>query len=98
VDAMDFLADSHNMEEDILDEDAFGWALEAVGEALYEEIDEEKDPEWHEQLMVDRFVVGLTVKELAEKHGIDRNKATVALGRIRKAVTRHKADFDSFRS
>jgi hypothetical protein len=97
VDTMDFLADTHNMEEEILDEDAFGWALEAVGEAIHKEIDADKDPEWHEQLMVDRFVVGLTVKELAEKHGIDRNKATVALGRIRKAVIRHKADFDSFR-
>jgi len=97
VEVMDFLADEHNMEDEVLDENAFNWALESIADVLNEEIDAEKDPAWHTELMVDRFVVGMTVKELAEKHGIDRNKATVALGRIRKAVLRHKSDFDNLR-
>jgi hypothetical protein len=90
AETMDFLADETDVEAEVLDVDAFHEALKAVGAALQAEISADKDWEWHAQLVRDRFIDGMTVKEIAEKYDIDRNKATVALGRIRKAVGRHR--------
>lgn len=95
VETMDYLADETDVEAEVLDEDAFHEALKAVGAALQAEISEDKDPDFHTQLVRDRFIDGLTVKEIAEKYGIDRNKATVALGRIRKAVARHREELEA---
>jgi DNA-directed RNA polymerase specialized sigma24 family protein len=90
----EFLVGSDNVEAEVLDEDAFHEALKAVGAALEAEISHEKDPDLHMELMKDRFILGMTVKEIAEKYGMDRNKATVALGRIRKAVARHRDELE----
>ena len=94
ADTMAFLSDDTDVEAEVLDEDAFHEALKAVGAALQQEIGDDKDWEWHAQLVQDRFIDGMTVKEIAEKHGIDRNKATVALGRIKKAVGRHREELE----
>jgi hypothetical protein len=75
--------------------DTFNKALEAVGAALHAEIPEGKDPGFHAQLLYERFVEGLTVNEIAAKHHMDHNQATVALGRIRKAVTRHRVELEA---
>jgi RNA polymerase sigma factor (sigma-70 family) len=93
-DDFEFEEGTHDMEAEVLDKDAFHEALKAVGGALKSEISAEKDPDLHMKMLKDRFLMGMTVKEIAEKYGMDRNKATVALGRIRKAVARHRAELE----
>lgn len=94
ADPMSFVVADDDVEADVLDEDAFNEALKAVGAALEAEIKADKDPDFHMELLRDRYILGLTVKEITEKYGMDRNKATVALGRIRKAVARHRDEIE----
>ena len=73
--------------ETVADSDALEFLLEQVGKILMEEISEEFDPEFHRQLLHDRFLKEMTVREIADAHGLnfatEENRIKIALSRVR---------------
>ena len=94
ADPMSFVVADDDVEAEVLDEDAFNEALKAVGAALEAEISEEADPDLHMDVLKDRFILGMTVREIAEKHDVHRNVMTVAMSRIRRAVAAHRDEIE----
>jgi DNA-directed RNA polymerase specialized sigma24 family protein len=94
VDTMDFLADPRTTEMEVNDMDAMENVLELLSQIIQQDISEKHDPDWHQQLMVDRFIHQMSIREIAEAHGLDydtdRNKITLALARVRKAMSRRR--------
>jgi hypothetical protein len=88
--------------EAVADPDAFEFCLDQIGKTIMDEIAEENDPEFHIQLMHDRFVKELTVREIAEAHGLDfateENRIKIALSRVRDVMlqAREHGHFDEF--
>ena len=91
-DLVDNLADDTNVEDQVVGSDAFEHALDRVSKLVLAEIEEEDDPEWHQRLIHDRFVREMTLREIAEEHGLsyehDRNRITLALSRVRDIMLR----------
>jgi len=102
TDMIESIADGIDLENEVLNSDAFEHVLERVSEILLDEIDEEQDPEWHRQLVHDKFVREMTLREIAEEHGLsyehDRNKITAALNRVRDVMlrARDEGELDEF--
>jgi hypothetical protein len=94
-DTVECLMDEHEtaaVEETVADKDAFEYALERLSEIIHDEIAVEHDPDWHEQLVKDRFVKEMSVREIAAAHGLsyedDQNRIKVALNRVRDVMLR----------
>jgi hypothetical protein len=94
------LRDDHAMadvEGTVMNENSFQDVLSRVSEIIHDEIDPTLDPEFHQQLMVERFVKEMTIREIAEAHGIDdERQVTVSLNRVRDVMlrAREEGDFD----
>jgi DNA-directed RNA polymerase specialized sigma24 family protein len=92
ADPMEFLASHFTVEEEVNNADAMEKILDLLSNIIRSEISGKHNPEWHEQLMIDKFIHGMSIREIAETHGMnyesDRNKIMLALDRVRKAVTR----------
>jgi hypothetical protein len=88
----------------VADPEAFEFCLDQIGKIIMDEIAEEFDPEFHRQLVHDRFVKEMTVREIAEAHGLnfatEENRIKVALSRVRDVMlqAREEGDFDEFLS
>lgn len=82
--------------------DAFEFCLDQVSKILMEEISEDLDPEFHCQLVHDHFVKEMTVREIADTHGLDfateEPRIKIALGRVRDVMLRARETgvFDEF--
>ena len=88
-DPIESLMDTHAtsmVEEAILGADAVGHVLQNVSQILAAEISDEFDPAFHQQLVEDRFVKEMSIREIAEAHGLDfvknESKIKIALMRI----------------
>jgi len=104
-DTTEALQDTHStalVEETIANNEAMEVCLDQIGSILMAEISDELDPEFHRQLMHDRFVRGLTVREIAEEHGLDfnseENRIKIALSRVRDVMLQKRDEgvFDDF--
>jgi hypothetical protein len=102
-DTIDNLADDHpsaSVEETVLNSDAFDHVLGRLAEILHQEIDGEQDVAFHEQLVHDRYVKEMSLREIAEAHGLSDNedKVNIALNRVRALMLRAREDgeFDEF--
>jgi len=99
-DPIDNLRDDHafaDVETTIMNENSFQDVLGRVAEIIRDEIDPDLDPEFHHELMVERFVKEMTVREIAEAHGLtDEREVTVSLNRVRDVMlrAREEGDFD----
>lgn len=89
-DPIESVMDTHQsalVEETVSNTDAFEHVLNLVSEILADEIDEEADPAFHQQLVHDHFVKEMTVQEIAVAHGLDldtdEDRIQMALVRIR---------------
>ena len=105
ADHIERVMDQHEtatVEETVAGNQAFEVCLERVSEILHEEIAEEHDPDWHEQLVRDRFVKEMSVREIAAAHGLsfddDQNRIKVALNRVRDVMlrAREEGELDEF--
>lgn len=105
ADAIERVMDQHEtatVEDTVAGNEAFEICLERVSEILHEEIAEEHDPDWHEQLVRDRFVKEMSVREIAAAHGLsfeeDQNRIKVALNRVRDVMlrAREEGELDEF--
>ena len=116
---IEFVTDPHDLESEILDhrimeraqegsfepdKNRMGTVLDLISEAIYEGIEEDKDPAWHERIAIERYVLEMSVKEIAIARGLDyqkdRNKITLALSRVRKVMeaAREQGAFDEYLS
>lgn len=104
-DSTEAIQDTHEtalVEESVANEDAMEHCLLQISNILADEISDELDPDFHRQLVVDRFVKGLTVREIAEEHGLDfaneENRIKVALSRVRDVMLQKRDEgiFDEF--
>jgi hypothetical protein len=97
-DPIDNLRDDHalaDVEGTVMNEDAFSDVLGRVAAIIRDEIDADLDPAFHEQLMVERFVKEMTLREIAEAHGLDdEREVVVPLNRVRDAMLRARDDGD----
>jgi len=99
-DRIDNLRDDHvtaDVEGSVMNENALKDVLDRVSEIIQEEIDPTLDPEFHQQLMVERFVKEMTIREIAEAHGLDdESEIAVSLNRVRDVMlrAREEGDFD----
>jgi hypothetical protein len=98
-DQIECLMDEHEtaaVEETVAGADALEACLERLSEIIHDEIAEEHNPDWHEQLVRDRFVKEMSVREIAAAHGLsfddDQNKIKVALNRVRDVMLRARED------
>jgi len=89
-DTAEAIQDTHDFAQvydTVADADAFEHCLDRVSRIIMEEIAEDLDPEFHCQLVHDRFVKDLTVREIAEAHDLDfsteENRIKTALSRVR---------------
>jgi len=94
-DVMGQVADPHNFERDFLDEDAVTKTFEDLEDLLAEDLSEDKNIDWHVELLRDRWLLRMTVPEMAQKHGADRNHIVVALTRIRRAIGNHRPELEA---
>jgi DNA-directed RNA polymerase specialized sigma24 family protein len=103
TDSIQYLMDTHSsasVEETVGNQEAFKFCLERVSEILHEEISQEHDPDWHEQLVHDRFIKEMSVREIADAHGLsfekDQNRIKTALLRVRDVMrrAREEGEFD----
>jgi DNA-directed RNA polymerase specialized sigma24 family protein len=95
------LADEFSFEDEFADSNAFDHVLSRLSEIIHEELDDEMDPAWHEQVMLDRFVRDMTVREIAEAHGMSddqRNRVSRAIDKVRDVMqkARDVGEFDEF--
>jgi len=104
-DPIESLQDTHTIsqvEDMVIGEEALGQVLDQVSEILAEEISDELDPAFHQQLVHDRFVKEMTIHEIAEAHGLNFNKnesrIKLALSRIREVMlsARDEGRLDEF--
>jgi hypothetical protein len=99
-DRIDNLRDDHSfadVEGTVMHENAFADVLDRVSEILHDEIDQHLDPEFHRQLMFERYVKEMTIREIAEAHGLrDEREVTISLNRVRDVMrrARDEGDFD----
>lgn len=90
------------VEQTFADTNAFNVCLDQVSQIIMAEVSQEYDPEFHCQLVHDRFVKEMTVREIAEAHGLDfgehENRIKVALSRVRDLMLQARDDgaFDEF--
>lgn len=96
-DVIDNLADDHALamvEQTILDGDALDHVMGRVAEILHEELDASHDPRFHEQLVHDRFIKEMSLREIAEAHGLTdaEDRVNVALNRVRDVMLRARDD------
>jgi len=106
-DTIECLMDEHEtakVEDTVADQESLEHCLQLVSEIIHDEIDEEHDPAWHQQLVHDRFIKQMSIREIAEEHGLsfenDQNRIKVAFNRIRDVMLRARelGDFDEFLS
>lgn len=95
------LADETSMEDSFADSEAFSQVLGRLSQILHDELDDDMDPEWHEQIMLDRFVRDMTVREIAEAHGMsedERGRVSRAIDKVRDVMqkARDVGEFDEF--
>lgn len=104
-DSTEAIQDFHEtalVEETVANNNAMEVCLDQIGAILASEISDDLDPEFHQRLVFDRFVKGLTVREIAEEHGLDfdteENRIKVALSRVRDVMLskRDEGVFDEF--
>lgn len=104
-DPIESLADTHEsalVEEAVMDSDAFGHVLDQVTAILAREIMAEHDPGFHQQLVHDHFVREMSIREIAQEHGLDpakdEEKIKIALTRIRDVMigAREDGQLDEF--
>lgn len=104
-DSTEAIQDTHEfalVEETVANNNAMEVCLDQLGTILMAEISDHLDPEFHRQVMHDRFVRGLTVREIAEEHGLDfnseKNRIKVALSRVRDVMIQKRDEgvFDDF--
>ena len=92
---IDHLVDESNLERDLANSDAFNFVLNRLSSAIHEEIGEGQNAMWYVDLMTDRFVNEMSVREIAEARGIpenQRSEITKALDRIRDIASKQRAD------
>ena len=95
-----YILDTHDFEEEVVAEQAIELIVNRMSSVITANISPEKDPEWHRGVAIDRFVLEMSVKEIAASRGLnyetDRNKITLALNRVRKAMegARDAGDLD----
>lgn len=86
----DFIVDTQDFESEVVGEEAIQLIVQRMSAVIDETISPEKDPEWHRQVAYDRFVLEMSVKEIAAARGLNydthRNKITLALNRVRRAM------------
>jgi hypothetical protein len=92
-DTMDNLRDlsgSGDVEGTVINEDSFDAVLDRMSDLLAEELDEGLDPDMHRRLAVDHYVKEMTIREIAEAHGLknDPRKISAALDRVRNVMIR----------
>jgi DNA-directed RNA polymerase specialized sigma24 family protein len=104
-DSTEAIQDTHmtaQVEDAVANADAMEHVIDRISGVLMAEISDEFDPDFHRELMVDRFVRQLTVREIAEKHGLnfgtEENRIKVALSRVRDVMlqARDEGTFDEF--
>jgi len=104
-DPTEAIQDEHitaQVESSVADEDSLEFCLDQVSKIIMEEVSEEHDPAFHCQLVYDRFVRELTVREIAEHHGLDfdenESRIKVALSRVRDVMlqAREQGFLDEF--
>lgn len=104
-DPIEALQDTHPtslVHEALADSDAFEQCLNQVSGLLLSEISKDHDPEFHRQVMHDRFVKEMTVREIAESQGLNfttnEGRIKVAITRVREVMlqARDKGNFDDF--
>lgn len=98
---IDNLVDQHpsaNVEDLVLDGQSLDHLLETVAKVLHEELDASQDPNFHEQLIRDRFLKEMSVNEIADSLNDDEDAVNVALNRVRDVMlqARDKGLFDEF--
>lgn len=104
-DPIESVMDTHEsalVEDAVSNSDAFEHVLSLVSEIIADQIEEEADPEFHQQLVHDHFVKEMTVQEIAEAHGLDlddhEDRIHMALGRIRDVMldARNQGKLDEY--
>jgi hypothetical protein len=87
---IDVVADNMDVENAVLDSDAFEHTLGRISEIIMRDV--EDDPEWHQQVVHDRFVKEMTLREIAKEHGLPSKegceKIECALARVQKLMLR----------
>jgi len=95
------MADPMDMEEAIGGAMAFEVLVDKLSEIIRQEITE--NPDWHESIMMDRFVKGMTVREIAESRGLpfeeSKQSITSAVHRVQAVMKRAREDgeFEEFK-
>lgn len=104
-DPIESVQDTHQtsmVEESVMGQDAVEYVLDEISQIIAEELSDDLDPQFHQQLVEDRFVREMSIREIAEAHGLDpardEQRITVALNRIKDValVARDAGDFDEF--
>lgn len=87
VSAMDYLVSSNDVEQEFANTEAFDVTMDAINEAILSHLEgKSHDKDLHLAILHDRYVKQLSMKELAAKHNIQKEKANQVVSRIRKAV------------
>lgn len=84
--AIDLLVDETNLERELVESDSFDFVLNRLSAVIHDAIPADSNPQWYVDLMVDRFVNEMSVRECAEARGIsenERSKVTNGIDKIR---------------
>lgn len=91
---------SGNVENSVLDSAAFEGVLDRMSEVLVEDLGEDVDTDWYREIVLDRYVKEMTIREIAEARGLkgDDRKVSVALNRVRDCMmqARDFGELDEF--